>query len=97
MVTIQETKTRDLNSPDEIVAYLQQRYGEMEASEFKPGEAVTLVSRAGLPQDFAVGDVAVFLSAVPNQPFASILCLNAAGREIAVQAQTLSLAKRTAA
>ena len=96
MITIQETKSRELTSPEEIVGYLQQRYAEVKPSEFAPGEAVDITARAGIPPEFAVGDVAVFLCSVPNQPFSYILALNSTGREIAIQVQTSNLNRRAA-
>lgn len=97
MITVQETRTRELATPGDIVAYLGERYAAMGASDLAPGDAVDITARAGMPPEFAVGDVAVFLCDVPSQPFAFILALNAAGREMAVQVQRANLAKRSAA
>lgn len=96
MITVKETKSRELTTPADIVAYLGERYETMQGGDLAPGDAVDITSRAGMPPEFAIGDVAVFLCDVPNQPFAFILALHAFGNEMAVQVQRSSLTKRVA-
>ena len=97
MVTVQETKSRELATSADIVAYLGERYAAASSGDLAPGDAVDVTSRAGMPPEFAVGDVAIFICDVPGQPFAYILALNSSGREMAVQVQRSNLTKRVAA
>ncbi|MBY0258997.1 hypothetical protein [Methylobacterium sp.] len=97
MITVQETKSRELATPADIVAYLSERYAAATAGDLAPGDAVDISARAGMPPEFAAGDVAIFLCDVPSQPFAYILALNSGGREMAVQVQRSNLTKRATA
>ncbi len=94
MITVTETSTRQLTSPDEIAAFLEQRFAQMvETSPFKPGEAVHLASRAGLPSDLGVGDVGLMLLDVPGA-WSHVMLLTANGAPIVVQVASGNLAKR---
>lgn len=95
MITVQETKSRQLSGPDEIAAYLaEQAVGVLADAPFRPGDAVDLTSRNGLLPNLAVGNVAIYLADVPHQPWSHILCLNEAGAAVPVQVQTANLTRR---
>ncbi|TFZ59312.1 hypothetical protein E4V01_07630 [Methylorubrum sp. Q1] len=97
MITVTETSKRTLSSPDEIAAFLEQRFAQMLASSpFKPGEAVRIADRAGLPSDLGAGDVGMMLLDVPGA-WSHVLLLTAAGMPIVVQVASANLAKRVAA
>ncbi|MGN7122853.1 hypothetical protein [Methylorubrum thiocyanatum] len=92
-----ETSTRTLTSADEIASFLEQRFGQMEASSpFKTGETVRIADRAGLPSDLGVGDVALMLLDVPGA-WSHVLLLTATGMPIVVQIASGNLAKRVPA
>jgi hypothetical protein len=97
MVTIQETTSRELKTPEDILAYLKQRHDESQSGGLVSGEAVDITARAGMPPEFAVGDVAIFVCDVPGSPFAYILALNASGQPMAIQVQRSNLTKRATA
>ncbi|TFZ54995.1 hypothetical protein E4V01_24085 [Methylorubrum sp. Q1] len=94
MVTVTETSTRTLSSSDEIAAFLEQRFAQMLASSpFKPGEAVHIANRAGLPTDLGAGDVGLMLLDVPGA-WSHVMLLSPTGLPIVVQVASGNLAKR---
>ncbi len=95
MVTVTETSTRTLSTPDEIAAFLDQRFAQMVASSpFKTGEAVRIADRAGLPADLGAGDVATWLFEMPGTAWSNVLLLSATGTPLVVQVASGNLAKR---
>lgn len=99
MITVKVTSEKTLDTPDDIVAYLQENYANMSAgSAFKPGEVVSITTRTGMPPEFGVGDVGVVLfSEVAPSPFTHVRLLHANGSTMSVQVQTANLSKRDAA
>lgn len=97
MVTVTETSTRTLASPDEIAAFLEQRFAQMvTTSPFKTGESVRIADRAGLPADLGAGDVGLMLMDVPGA-WSHVLLLTTTGMPVVVQVASSNLAKRVAA
>jgi hypothetical protein len=98
MVTVTETSTRTLSSPDEIADFLEQRFVQMiSASPFKSGGSVRITDRAGLPADLGAGDVGMWLFERPGTAWSDVLLLTATGIPIVVQVASANLAKRVAA
>lgn len=98
MVTVTETLTRTLSSPDEIAAFLEQRFAQIVASySFKTGDVVRIADRAGLPADLGAGDVGMWLFEVPGTGWSNVLLLTAAGVPLVAQVASGNLAKRVAA
>lgn len=96
MITVTETSTRTISTPDEIAAYLQTRYEQaVECARFATGEMVSIERRDGITPEVGAGGVAIFLIAMPESPFSHVLLLTADGLRIVTQVPTGNLAKRS--
>lgn len=97
MVTITETTQRELNTVEEIIDHLRQGYDAMAASApFATGDLVDITSRAGIPPDTGVGDVAIFLASETGSPWSSVMLLTGGGNRIITAVPTENLTKRDA-
>ncbi|UMY16671.1 hypothetical protein MMB17_18590 [Methylobacterium organophilum] len=97
MLTFAESVQRTLSTPDEIAAYLKDKFDQATAdSPFAFGEPVSITSRAGLVPEIAVGDVGIMLCDLPHQPFSWVMVLTSGGVAMPVQIQTTNLTKRGA-
>jgi hypothetical protein len=99
MVTVKLTSEKTLDTPEEIAAFLQESYADLSGrSAFKPGDVVSITSRAGMMPDFGVGDVGVVVFSEPAPaPFTHLRLLHANGSTMTIQVQTANLGKRDAA
>lgn len=96
MITVTETSTRTISTPEEIAAFLQSCYDQAVASTpFAAGEMVIIARRDGITPEVGAGGVAIFLLAMPESPFSHVLLLTADGLRIVTQVPTGNLAKRT--
>ncbi|MGX5777020.1 hypothetical protein [Methylorubrum zatmanii] len=98
MVTITETAQRELSTVEEIIDHLRQGYDAMAAtSPFAAGDLVDISSRAGIPPDTGIGDVAIFLVSVSGTPWSTVMLLTGGGNRIITAVPTENLTKRDAA
>lgn len=97
MITVTETSTRTISTPEEIAAYLLDGYEQSVASTpFAPGELVTIARRDGITPEVGAGDVAIFLFSMRGSPWSEVLLVTSGGMRIVTVLPTGNLARRAA-
>lgn len=86
MITVTETSKRELATPEEILAFLSERYAAQDPDRFAPGTRVRIKSRTGLGPEYGIGDVGVVLfDGAATAAWVHVLVLNTAGLLVVMQ------------